>query len=288
VVQEGFPELAKGPIDAHAHVFRRDLPVVKGARYTPHSDASDETYLAAIRAAGLAGAILVQPSFLGTDNRYILRATARALERFRAVVVVEPTIASHELARLVAAGAIGVRFNLIGKEVPVFLEEPWRGLLARLSAHGLFAEIQAEGEQWLALRELLSMDELQIVIDHMGRPARADASDPAFRTVFDAAKKSHVWVKLSGPYRFAADARIVVTQLLQGAGFSRLIWGSDWPWTQHPEISSYAVTLSWLDEWIAEEAVRRAILEENPRRLMDRASASRLSRSLHVATNHPV
>jgi predicted TIM-barrel fold metal-dependent hydrolase len=84
-----------------------------------------------------------------------------------------------------------------------------------------------------------------------------------------------VWVKASGPYRFAASAKTVLERLIDVAGTERLLWGSDWPWTQHPEITDYAVTRRWLDEWIADAAVRAQILIANPRRLLGMQVAAR-------------
>jgi len=62
----------KGRFDGHAHVFRRDLSMVENRRYTPEYHAEMEDYLIHLQANDLDGALLVQPSFLGTDNSYLL------------------------------------------------------------------------------------------------------------------------------------------------------------------------------------------------------------------------
>src|SRR4051794_17112495 len=81
-----------GPVDCHAHVFTRALTMAPDARFLPEADAPIESYLALLDAHAIAGGVLVQPSFLGTDNGYLLAAVARAPERLRAVAVVAPTI----------------------------------------------------------------------------------------------------------------------------------------------------------------------------------------------------
>ena len=79
-----------GEVDGHAHVFAPDLPFVTPRRYTPNYAATAEQFVAHLDAAKLAGGLLTQPSFLGTDNRHMLAAVARHPERLRAVVVVNP------------------------------------------------------------------------------------------------------------------------------------------------------------------------------------------------------
>jgi len=61
-------------IDTHAHVFLKNLPLVPGHRYTITYDASLDQYLAMLDRHGMSNGVLIQPSFLGTDNRYLLSA----------------------------------------------------------------------------------------------------------------------------------------------------------------------------------------------------------------------
>ncbi len=65
-------------IDTHAHVFARGLPMADVRRYTPAYDVTVEEYLARLDAHGMSHGVLVQPSFLGSDNSYLLQAIARA------------------------------------------------------------------------------------------------------------------------------------------------------------------------------------------------------------------
>ena len=61
-------------IDAHAHVFSRALNLAATRRYTPGYDAMLAQYLTHLQNHGLSHGVLVQPSFLGTDNSYLLAA----------------------------------------------------------------------------------------------------------------------------------------------------------------------------------------------------------------------
>ncbi len=69
-------------VDTHAHVFARSLPVLPDARYVPGYDATIAQHLDLLDAHGVDCGVLVQPSFLGTDNRHLLTALAAALRLF--------------------------------------------------------------------------------------------------------------------------------------------------------------------------------------------------------------
>jgi hypothetical protein len=73
--------LPPGSVDTHAHVFTRELRLAPDPRYVPESGAPIERYLNLLDAHGIAAGILVQPSFLGTDNEYLIAALARACRR---------------------------------------------------------------------------------------------------------------------------------------------------------------------------------------------------------------
>ena len=61
-------------IDSHAHVFVRGLPLAPQRRHAPDYDATPADFGALLDAHGVSHALLVQPSFLGTDNRFLLDA----------------------------------------------------------------------------------------------------------------------------------------------------------------------------------------------------------------------
>lgn len=255
-------------VDTHVHVFSRDLEMVDNARYRPGDEAPLERLLPLLDRHGVARAVLVQPSFLGTGNDYLLRSIAAAPDRLRGVAVVSPAISAGEIDALAGQGIVGIRLNLIGRDVPPLEHGPWAETLDRVAARGFVVEIQAEGRQWLKVLPPLLARHVSVVIDHFGRPrAPRVHDDVGFAAVLEAAAMPDVWVKLSAPYRGAADPMLATRILLDHAGDERLIWGSDWPWTQHPEIASYADTLHWLEAWMPEPATRTRVLVDNPARL---------------------
>lgn len=105
-------------VDTHAHVFARTLPLADGRRYAPGYDATLDAYRKLLDASDIGHAVLVQPSFLGTDNSYLLQALTTDRIRLRGVAVVSPDISEDELAQLNADGITGVRLNLVGRRSP--------------------------------------------------------------------------------------------------------------------------------------------------------------------------
>src|SRR3546814_17001564 len=80
---QSFAALPEGSIDSHAHVFVPGLSVIAERRYTPDYAAPLDDYLALLDAQGLAHGVLVQPSFLGTDNSHLTAASQRRSEERR-------------------------------------------------------------------------------------------------------------------------------------------------------------------------------------------------------------
>lgn len=59
-------------------MFERGLPLAGARRYAPSYDATLPAYLAQLDAHGLSHGVLIQPSFLGVDNSYLLAALRQA------------------------------------------------------------------------------------------------------------------------------------------------------------------------------------------------------------------
>ena len=126
-------------VDCHAHVFKRGLPLADVRRYAPDYYATPEDYIKVLDANGVSHAVLVQPSFLGTDNHYLLDVLRR-YPRFRGI------------ARGSAdkAAVVGIRLDLSSATHPQLDIEPWPALLK------LQVEVQAEARRWPVLLPPLS------------------------------------------------------------------------------------------------------------------------------------
>src|SRR5215210_6963581 len=193
-------------VDSHAHVFKRGLPLADARRYAPDYDATPEDYIAVLDKNGVSNAVLVQPSFFGTDNSYMVEALKRYGQRFRGTAVVAPNVAQDELRALNDVGVVGIRLNLIGMPNPQLDAEPWPELLKRLADLDWQVEVQAEARRWHALLGPLLKGGVKVVADHFGKPDPAlGINDPGFRHLLETAKTGRVWLKLSGSYRNGGD-----------------------------------------------------------------------------------
>lgn len=258
-------------IDTHAHLFHRGLPVVSGRRYTLDYDATEAAYLGHLAEAGLSHGVLVQPSFLGTDNSYMLDVTRRHPGRIHAIAAVDPGISEIELDRMAADGCVGIRLNLIGLPLEDYRAEPWAGLFRKLARRNWVVEIHRRaGDLPQIVPQLLEYG-LRVAIDHYGRPDPAlCADDPGFLGLLDLAQTGGVWVKVSAPYRSSdsREATLKMSAMLREAfGPGRLLWGSDWPHTQYEAVATYADEYAALEDRIPDAAERLQVMVETPAKL---------------------
>lgn len=261
-------------VDTHAHIFENGLELAPVRRYAPTYDATVNDYLSVLDAHGVRHGVLLQPSFLGTNNDYMMEALRAHRDRLRGIAVVDPAIDPARLDAMDADGVVGVRLNLQGLPLPDFKEDPWPRFLAHIRRLDWQVEIHRESHDLPFLIEPLFAAGVTIVVDHFGRP-RGDAgdADPGFRYLLSKGSTRRVWVKLSGGYRNWPDApdqsvpRRCAQLLLQSYGPERLIWGSDWPHTQNESRIDFALTQRRFEDWVPDRADRRIILQDAPIRL---------------------
>lgn len=259
-------------IDTHAHIFRRDLPMVPGRRYSPDYDATTADYLAHLDAHGLSHGVLIQPSFLGTDNSFIEQAIAAHPDRLRGVAVVSREIEASELDRLTAAGFAGVRLNLVGKELEDYASPEWQSLFEKLAARGLQLEIQRRFEDFASFLPAMMASGVSIVIDHFGLPEGGiDIGKPEHAALLALLDSDQLWVKVSAIYRGPMTEREAIDSLAllrrAAGGIDRMIWGSDWPHTQHETNTRYAAQFALVGTLFPIEAEKRQVLVDNAARL---------------------
>lgn len=271
-------------VDSHAHVFSSTLPLARQRRYAPSYDAPLERYLGELDRRGISHGVLVQPSFLGTDNSYLLRALAAAPQRLRGVAVIDPLAAAADprsLDALAAAGVVGIRLNLIGMPDADFTSAPWRTVLPRIAGLGWHIEVHCEARRLMDIAKPLlardGSDALTLVVDHFGRPDPAlGVEDPGFRQLLALGQTGRVWVKVSAAYRNGGTsvdpsgqrtAHAALPCLREAFGLERLVWGSDWPHTQFESRQTFGDTWDLLHALIPDEGQRQIVLAEAPARL---------------------
>ena len=252
----------KGRFDGHAHVFRRDLSMVENRRYTPEYHAEMEEYLVHLEANDLDGALLVQPSFLGTDNSYLLSVLANAENNkglmFRGIAVLEPDTSEAQLLELDKSGIVGLRLNLVG-QVDSFRPDVWTTLLRRIDRLGWHLEIHCEGGNLAGVLDAVLPYCQTVVVDHFGLPTQSNVANCPGQQALLAAPKQQIMVKTSAPYRVfseissqqaAVQCTEVFKRLYEHLGPDALLWGSDWPWTRFETEHGFSDVVQWERAWL--------------------------------------
>lgn len=266
-------------VDTHAHVFSADGPVVADARYQPGYSATPQAYIAHLDQHDFDYGVLIQPSFLGYDNSQMLAAIALYPQRLKGVAVVPETMALSEMRQLKQQGIVGVRLNLFGKAVPDLTQRNWQAFLANIQELGWQLELHCPPAYLVLMMPALQHHKAPIVLDHFGRiDPELGLNDPDYQAVLDGLDPERYWIKVSGFYRLATGEQAKTTAhaaleiLLEKRLEHRLIWGSDWPHTQHESQISYDTAIQFMQQLLPEPDLRQQVLGHNALQLFDFAS----------------
>lgn len=264
-------------IDSHAHVFVKGLPMARDRRHAPDYSATADDYVRHMAANHISHGVLVQPSFLGTDNSFLLAVLKRYPSKFRGVVVVDPSISEAQLQALAQLGVVGMRLNLIGVQMPDLTAARWTRFVQRLIDLDWHIEVHRQARDLPYLVGTLLRQGAKVVVDHFGRPdPQSGVDDPGFDYLLRQAHTGQVWVKLSAAYRTAQRpgdpsglhfGQGATQKLIQAFSSSHLLWGSDWPHTQHQEVIDYAASKSALSAWVSDPVQRQIIMRSTAQKL---------------------
>ncbi|MEK9281575.1 MULTISPECIES: amidohydrolase family protein [unclassified Bradyrhizobium] len=209
----------------------------------------------------------------GSDSSILLDTLKQGGGRFRGVAVVDNDVDIDELARLKAAGVIGVAFN-----VPFHGADYYRStapLLEKLVLLDLFLQIQVEQDQLLDLLPLIEKSDVRLVIDHCGRPSIAQGlTGRAFQALLAIGRGRDAHIKLSGYYKFSEqphpyeDAWPFVAALVEAFTLDRCVWGSDYPFLRAPERLDYGPLLAVLTTLFPDADDLHRLLWRTPARLL--------------------
>lgn len=271
------PRIALPPeaCDCHAHILGPAAahPYAAERVYTP-PDCLLPEYERMLAAAGIARAVLVQPSVYAQDNTVLLEALERSGGRFRGVAVVGAAVPDLELARLHARGVRGLRVNVV--DVPGRLPgalplAELRALAARIAPLAWHLELLLHVHEFPELDRALAGLPVDVVLGHLGYMKTARGlDDPGFRALVRLLRGGRCWVKLTAPYRISAQPLPYAdvapfARALAEARADRLLWGSDWPHVMlKGAMPNDADLVDLLVEWLPDEALRRRVLVDNP------------------------
>jgi len=263
-------------IDCHVHVLDpARFAYSPDAWYLPVvAETGTPAQLGHVLAAhGVQHALLVGPnSGYNLDNRCLLDTIANAAGRYQGVAVVRNDASRDELHDLQAAGVVGIAFNVALLGVDFYRD--CGPLLERLRELELWANVQVQNDQLIALLPLLRESGAKLVFDHTGRPdPQAGVGQAGFQALLGLAETGRAAVKLSGyakisalPYPHA-DMVPYVHALVEAFSPKALMWASDWPFLRAPARIDYAPLLRLFEQQVPDAAARRAILWDTPKRL---------------------
>jgi predicted TIM-barrel fold metal-dependent hydrolase len=277
-----------GPIDAHVHVWTPEgerYPLAAGFRrdeMKPPSFTAEELFTHA-RPCGVARVVLIQMSFYGFDNSYMLDTIARFPGVFAGVAVIDDTAVDPtvEMRALAKQGVRGFRIYPRNKNV-----DRW------LDGSGMQAMWRCGGEEHLAMCHLVNPDALAavdracrkfpdtpVVIDHFARigvdgQIRAAEVDSLCKL----AKHRRTYVKVSAFYALGKkqtpylDLAPLVRKLLDAFGPERLMWATDCPYqvqeghTYEDSISLVRDRLDFLSgadkEWLLRKTAEKVFFSD--------------------------
>jgi predicted TIM-barrel fold metal-dependent hydrolase len=251
-----------GYIDAHVHVWTSDTkkyPLAPGFRREQMQPPNfpPEELLSQARPCGVSGIVLIQMSYYGYDNSYMLDTMRRFPGVFRGVAVIDETTRPRDvMPRLARQGVRGFR---IGRPLDQWLDTP-----------GMAAMWRCGSKENLSMCCLIDPDaiptvdrmckqfpETPVVIDHIAR-IRADSKtrDEDLKQLCNLAKHKLTTVKISAFYALGEkrslylDLAPMIRRLLEAYGPERLMWATDCPFqvqNGHTYLDSIALIRDRLD-----------------------------------------
>jgi 2-pyrone-4,6-dicarboxylate lactonase len=268
-----FPPLA---CDCHAHICgpQSVYKYIPQRIYSP-PDALLPEYWRVLDALGCSRAVLVQPSFYGTDNTAMLAAMKAAGPAFRGVAVIGDDTTAHELEAMHIAGVRGARLNIVDVredkgQLPL-ARVAW--LADRIKPFGWHIEFLMHVDEFPQIDTTLARLPVDVVFGHLGYVKTENGiAASGFNSLLRLLREGRAWVKLTGAYRISsqtlphADTNEFAHALLDAAP-DRVVWGTDWPhvmtkWTiPMPNDGSIADLLL---DWIPDRALRQRVLADNP------------------------
>jgi predicted TIM-barrel fold metal-dependent hydrolase len=231
-------------IDAHAHVWPPDrtrYPLASGysIERLPTASFTPEQLLDCARPCGVRRIVLVQYSFFGTDNSYLLDSLKRFPGVFSAVATIDA--ASRPRETMLALAAQGVRgFRIRPGNVPPdqWLDDSDSAAMWKYGAEARLAICPLIDPSYLPAidRMCRRFADTPVVIDHfarIGADGQIRPSDLASLSRLSAHKNVHV--KLSAFYALGKkqspylDLAPMIRRLLDAYEPQRLLWATDSP-----------------------------------------------------------
>lgn len=258
-------------IDAHSHVWTPDTehyalaPGFRRANMDPPSFTADEL-LAQAKPAGVNRVVLIQMSFYGHDNSYMLDCMKRFPGTFSGVAVIDQNQPKpeDEMVRLKKLGVRGFRIYPQNQEYARWLDGA--GLKSMFATGGreklnMCCLIDTNALPALS-KACTAYPDTPVVIDHLCRIGTSGQILPEdVKALCDMARHKHVTVKISAFYALGQkkppyhDLAPMIKQVYEAYGPQRLMWATDCPFqvVDHTYQQSIDLIKNGLDFLTAED-----------------------------------
>lgn len=258
-------------IDAHVHIWTDDFkryPLASGTtrakmelpRFLP------EHIFNHARPSGVNRIVLIQMSYYGTDNSYLLDIIAQHPDVFRGIAIADlnaPNL-QQTVARLKGSGVRGVRISIVDEDGEAALKSGNLDVIFRLAEKEQLAVCPLINPEYLdALARVCDrFPQTRVVIDHLGRIGMSGCiDDRQVKQLCSMSRFPEVRVKVSAFYALGEkrpshlDLRDLIHRVYNAFGSRRLMWGSDCPFQilQEPYEASISLIRDQLDFISAED-----------------------------------
>ena len=267
-------------IDAHAHLWKKQKGIVNGKPvydigggksdfggeirqmmppYMTDGENSAERFIANMDYAGVSGTVITQEYIDGNQDDYLLECKKAYPDRIKICALYE----EKEMGELDGFDGIKICASRLQDKNLLNHLKPFE----IANEKGLFISIDlADGdEQTAMMQEIIEkFPDLRIAIGHFGMVTRE-----GWQKQIELAKNKNVFIESGGitwlfneefyPYPSAIKA---INEAAEIAGFSKLMWGSDYPRTM--TAITYKMSLDFIEksDEISEEE-KRMLLGEN-------------------------
>lgn len=232
-------------IDAHSHVWTPDTehyplaPGFRRANMDPPSFTAEEL-LAQAKPVGVNRVVLIQMSFYGHDNSYMLDCMKKYPGTFSGVAVIDQNQPKpgDEMVKLKKQGVRGFRIYPQNQEYAKWLDGAGlKSMFAAGAKERLNMCCLIDTNALPALDKACTANpETPVVIDHICRIGVSGKIPPEdVKALCDMAKHKHVTVKISAFYALGQkkppyhDLAPLIKQVYDAYGPQRLMWATDCP-----------------------------------------------------------
>ena len=276
------PPPPPGSCDCQFHIYEDPAKFPPGsfATYAPPQHSTFADAVAMHAKLGFARGVIVHSTVYGSDHTLLLHVLENlepALrKRYRATGILGQATSDRELARLDAAGVVGVRLNIARMFGVTPSPDEVRRTIDRVRELGWHIRVHVRGNDLIDFSDVLkSVRDIPMVIDHLGHvDLSLGVGNPVVQWILDILKRDNWWLMASNGNRDSSmeagwDDAVPIGRAYVGAAPDRIIWATDWPhpmWSKRMMNDAEEVELlyRYADN---DAALIRSILVDNPARL---------------------